>query len=164
MLSRILHIIFSPVVVIGILFVSGLCTLILTISLWQSRSTESSIPYPTAILQLIEETNISPLSQTKPTETVIIPTLNIPNAHKNIGIIPGSIVQVVGTGGDGLRLRSSPGLDSNVEFLAIEGETYRVEDGPELMSGYEWWYLVATIDENVKGWAVDDFLVIYPNP
>jgi hypothetical protein len=164
MISRLFHVLINPWVVIGILFVSGLCTAVLLISLLRSRTMESNNPPPTAILQVLQATNVYTPLANDVAEVVIIPKLNLPNANKTDGITTGSIVKVVGTGGDGLRLRSTPGLDSKIDFLAIEGETYQVEDGPQLVSGYTWYYLVATIDEKVKGWAVADFIVLYQNP
>lgn len=164
MLSRLLHVLISPWVVIGILIVSGLCTALLSISLLRSRVVESDNPYPTTILQVLKVTNVSSPLADYESEPVIIPTLNLPNANTIDGITIGSIVQVIGTGGEGLRLRSTPGLESKIDFLAIEGEIYRVVDGPKLVSGYTWYYLTATFDEKVKGWAVADFLELSQNP
>ena len=76
----------------------------------------------------------------------------------------GVSIQITGTGGDGLRLRADPGLDGTVRFLAIDGEIFRVMDGPREADGYSWWLLQAPYDPNVQGWAVDDFFVVVQNP
>ena len=67
-------------------------------------------------------------------------------------------VQIYGTGGDGLRLRSEPGIESSILFLGYESEAFQVTDGPQLVDGYTWWYLTAPYDKERSGWAVADFL------
>jgi hypothetical protein len=76
----------------------------------------------------------------------------------------GAYVQINGTGGDGLRLRSDPSLEGEVRFLALEAEVFQVQDGPQECSGYIWWFLVAPYDEKVRGWAVSNFLTVVQNP
>lgn len=76
----------------------------------------------------------------------------------------GAFVQVSGTGGDGLRLRAEPSLDGEVRFLGLESEVFRVEDGPEEVDGYTWWYMVAPYDDSVNGWGVSNFLAVVQNP
>ncbi|RCK75504.1 MAG: hypothetical protein ANABAC_0795 [Anaerolineae bacterium] len=75
----------------------------------------------------------------------------------------GDSVQIYGTQGDGLRLRAKPGLEGEILFLAYEGEIFVVKDGPQQASGYIWWFLVAPYDENVKGWAVENYLKALEN-
>lgn len=77
--------------------------------------------------------------------------------------LPGEIavntyVQITGTDGDGLRLRSAPGLDSEPQFLGFDTELFQVTDGPVEADGYTWWYLLAPYDETRSGWAAADFL------
>lgn len=76
----------------------------------------------------------------------------------------GSTVQVTGTGGDGLRLRTEPGLAGVVRFLALEGEIMLVEEGPENLDGYTWWLLVAPYDPEVRGWAAANYIRLVENP
>jgi hypothetical protein len=76
----------------------------------------------------------------------------------------GAAVQVIGTGGDGLRLRSEPGLQAEVKYLGLEGEIFTVDDGPVLADSYTWWFLIAPYDETVRGWAVSNYLKAVPNP
>jgi hypothetical protein len=73
-------------------------------------------------------------------------------------------VQIIGTGGDGLRLRDQPGLDGKVLLLGSEAEVFRVQDGPREVDGYTWWYLVGPFDETRRGWAVANYLQIVQNP
>ncbi len=80
------------------------------------------------------------------------------------GIGVGMYVQITGTEGDGLRLRSGPGTDSPPRFLGRESEVFLVKDGPKDASGYTWWYLVAPYDQNRSGWAAANFLKVVAEP
>lgn len=73
-------------------------------------------------------------------------------------------MQIVGTGGDGLRLRTEPGLDSQVRLLGAEAEVFQIREGPQDVAGYTWWYLVAPYDESRQGWAVSNYLALIQNP
>lgn len=70
----------------------------------------------------------------------------------------GELVEVTGTGGDGLRLRDAPGLDATVRMLAFENEVFEVREGPAEGDGYIWWYLVNPYDESKVGWGASNFL------
>ena len=67
-------------------------------------------------------------------------------------------VQIGGTDGEGLRLRSLPGLDGEPLFLGFDTEIFQISEGPEQADGYTWWYLIAPYDETRAGWAAADFL------
>ncbi len=71
----------------------------------------------------------------------------------------GLYVQVVGTEGEGLRIRSSPSLSSETLFVAMEDEAFRVADGPQVADGKTWWYLTAPYDQTRSGWAASDYLI-----
>jgi hypothetical protein len=73
-------------------------------------------------------------------------------------------VQISGTGTDGLRIRSAPGLNSDTVFRGDELETFVVKDGPKQADGYTWWYIVAPYDSTRAGWAAADFLAVVPSP
>lgn len=75
----------------------------------------------------------------------------------------GAFVQIVGTGGDGLRMRDQPGLAAQVLMLGSEAEVFRVEDGPKEADGYTWWYLVGPFDSSRRGWAAVNFLQVVQN-
>jgi len=74
------------------------------------------------------------------------------------GIGVGSYVQVVGTDGAGLRMRSEPGLDGDVNFTALDSEVFLVIGGPAKADGYTWWRLEAPYDATRSGWSAGDFL------
>ncbi|MGD9091557.1 MAG: hypothetical protein PVF74_01825 [Anaerolineales bacterium] len=112
------------------------------------------IPLPTATQVLLTPTPIA--EQT--------PSADVPPSPNPGEIMVGAFVQVSGTGGDGLRMRSKSGLDGEVLFLGLEDEVFRVEDGPQEADGFSWWLLVAPYDETVQGWAVSNYLDIVQNP
>jgi hypothetical protein len=111
-------------------------------------------PEPTAIITLI----LAPTStQTLPAN--LFPTAT-PTAQSVVigGIGKGLYVQISGTGGDGLRLRSSASISSDVRFIGYESEVFLVTDGPQNADGYVWWYLTAPYDESRSGWAAATYL------
>ena len=91
------------------------------------------------------------------------PLVGTPTAPAGM-IASGVYVQITGTGGDGLRLRSAPGLTSELLFLGEDAEVFQVRDGPQEANGYTWWYLVAPYDESRAGWAAANFLSVVPPP
>jgi hypothetical protein len=68
------------------------------------------------------------------------------------------------TEGDRLRIRTQPGLSSEIEFLAYENDVFQVEGGPEDRDGYVWWFLVNPYDGSKSGWAVENYLRRMENP
>lgn len=76
----------------------------------------------------------------------------------------GTYVQIVGTQGDGLRLREEPGLGNTVLTLVSDAEVFKVLDGPQAADGHTWWYLSDPYNENRRGWAVSNYLDILQNP
>lgn len=77
---------------------------------------------------------------------------------ENVIYARGHLVEVNGTGGDGLRLRNAPNLDAVVNVLALENEVYEVRGGPTEADGYTWWFLVNPYDNEIQGWSVANFL------
>jgi hypothetical protein len=49
-------------------------------------------------------------------------------------------------------------------MLGLEGEVFLVQEGPEEVDGYSWWYLVGPFDETRRGWAVANFMAVVQNP
>jgi heme/copper-type cytochrome/quinol oxidase subunit 2 len=89
-----------------------------------------------------------------PTPTFEI-TETIENNYKfNVG----DFVQVTGTSGEGLRLRSEPGISFSVNFIGMDAEVFEVIDGPIESDGFVWWYLEAPYDKTRNGWSVDEYL------
>lgn len=125
----------------------------------------SSVEVPaTAVLHIIyapTATDVNLSTQSTLTITSAAPLDSNPQSGE---IAVGANVKVVGTGGDGLRLRDNPGLDGKVKLLGDETEVFVVNEGPLDVDGYIWWHLVGSYDETRQGWAVADFLSIIDNP
>jgi hypothetical protein len=103
-----------------------------------------------------------------PTSTLYVPTptlTRVPTSTSNIPPSPmpgmigvGSSVQIYGTEGSGLNIRSAPGLGSEVLFVALDSEVFTVQAGPEVVDDFTWWYLVTPLDETRAGWAASNYL------
>jgi hypothetical protein len=74
------------------------------------------------------------------------------------GFTIGELVEITGTGGDGLRLRSEPSLAGTTNDLAMDSEVFKVEQGPQEAEGYTWWFLVNPYDSARQGWGVANYL------
>lgn len=144
----------------------GLALLGVTAGLvWLARPARSQPAPPTAMLNVIPfptatPTMPPPTPLPTPTET---PAVQLPPGPGGV-ITAGAYVQITGTGGDGLRLRAEPGLESEVLFLALEAEVFQVADGPRSAGGFTWWYLQAPADPARKGWAVANYLAVVQAP
>lgn len=103
-----------------------------------------------------------------PTSTLYVPTptlTRVPTSTSNIPPSPmpgmigvGSSVQISGTEGSGLNIRSAPGLGSDVLFVALDSEVFIVQGGPEVVDDFTWWYLVTPLNETRAGWAASNYL------
>ena len=148
-------------VIIGILAVAGILILItLFVIGWTSPHFSPEVGFAPADLTMIPAPTHTSSAPIIPTNDPLIatPTLDA----STIGI--GGYVQISGTEGEGLRIRSTAGLNADTVFRGEEAEVFVVKDGPQTADGYAWWYLVAPYDETRAGWAAADFLAIVPSP
>jgi hypothetical protein len=155
---------FNIKVILGGVVVTVCLIAVLLLFLFNARNEQPATASSTAVLYVIgapSATPLAPFASATPSPT---PTQSVPNSPTNGILAFGAYVQITGTGGDGLRLRSDPGLSGTIRFLAIDGEVFQVLDGPQTADGYTWWFLQAPYDTNVEGWAVADFLVVVQNP
>ena len=159
-----LRYVLSPWVVGGaiLLGVSLLCGSIL--ALLATRPSPGSALPATAIVQVIPLPSATPTVATATLSADLTPTSPVPPGTGSGNITVGAYVQVTGTGGDGLRMRSEPGLNGVVRFLGLESEVFQVKDGPRQADGYTWWFLVAPYDASIQGWAVANYLVEAQSP
>ncbi len=101
----------------------------------------------------------TPIPQLQPTATLPLPTPvpspTLPPGNFAVGVT----VRVVGVETSGLNVRAAPGLEAQVRFQALEGETLVVTEGPQQVDGFEWWRLEAPDDPNRFGWAVRNYLM-----
>jgi hypothetical protein len=157
------HFLSAPVwMIIGAFATTCLLISISFSLLYLDRSIASTIR-PTAILEIIPASSL-----------LVTPTINSESLSPDLATIPptqeagvieiGGYVQIIGTGGDGLRLRDQPGLNGNILLIASEAEVFKLEDGPIDMDGYTWWHLVGPFDTSRQGWAVENYLEQIQNP
>ena len=74
------------------------------------------------------------------------------------GLSVGTVVEVYDTGSTGLSVRPEPGTGGYLNFVAQEGERFKIIDGPDSRNNYIWWKLEALNDPDRTGWAAADFL------
>ena len=159
----ILRIFLDPLVIFGavgvgaILFATAVALLLVT------RNLPIPTGVPTAAITVVAFPTASPI----PTSTQ--PSIEEPTALPQPSPQPGEIylqvlVQITGTGGDGLRLRAEPGLESEILFLGNESEVFLVQEGPEEVDAFTWWFLVSPENGDRHGWAVAEYLTVVETP
>jgi hypothetical protein len=118
-----------------------------------------SVP-PTPLLTVVLAPTDTPVPPTpKPSPSPAPPTAtSVPPPISAGGFSQGDLVEVSGTSGDGLRLRSDPALSGSIVGLAGDNEVFRVQEGPVEADDYTWWFLVNPYDSTRKGWAVANYL------
>ena len=146
-------------VILGAILVAGLLLLITAILIGFTSGPQSSsegfTPADVTVIPASTSTsNAPPTATIDPFAPTVAPT----------GIAIGNYVQITGTEGEGLRIRSEPGLNGTPVFLGFDSEVFTVQDGPREVDGYVWWYLVAPYDATRVGWAAADFLTYIPSP
>jgi len=156
----------TPQVIFGIILVA-VVLLALTLTLifvGQAVAPSHTGGLPTAVLNVVPAPTFTPIL---PTSTLAPPATETPEVPPSpmpgeIGI--GAFVQVSGTEGDGLRIRSQPGLQGDILFVALEAEVFQVAEGPQVMDGYTWWRLISPSNSEYQGWAVANYLEPIENP
>lgn len=154
---------FSPWVILGGIGVAFLLLGAFLAIIFTLRATPEGKPLGTAVLYVIlapEDTKPAPT----PTLTLTPEAVAQPTPPGGVGVSVGGLVQISGTGSDGLRIRTDPSLQGQIKFLGIEAEVFQVKDGPRQADGYTWWFLEAPYDATLNGWAVGDFLQVIQNP
>jgi hypothetical protein len=151
-------------VIAGALLIAFFLLAVSYFAVWIIKLDATPASTATAILNVIYVPTITPEVNTPTPVISSTPTTPIPPAPLPGVIAIGAFVQISGTGGDGLRLRSAPGLDGEIQFLGYEAEVFQVRDGPRSSGGYTWWFLLAPYDQTVSGWAVANFLAVVQNP
>jgi hypothetical protein len=150
---------FNRWVILGAVTFAGLLLLVTAISIgWTGTRQSTDVGFVPADLTVIPAPTATSGALPTPTLDPFAPT------PMPTGIAIGSYVQITGTNGEGLRMRSQPGLSGNPEFLGFDSEVFIVEDGPREIDGYVWWYLVAPYDDARAGWAAANFLTFIPAP
>ncbi len=162
--EKLIRYFFNPWLVFGAIGI-GVALLIATLLLLSWTRTPGATGIEgTAVITVIDLPTATPILPTAtPTEVKTPPPTGLPLPPPG-DISKDAYVQVIGTGGDGLRLRVGPGLDRDVRLLGVEDEVFLVQDGPIQADNYTWWFLVGPFDEARQGWAVANFLRVVQNP
>ncbi len=144
---------------LGLLVFGGLIWI-----LWSSKAAEINQTQATAILKIIE----APTATVLPSVTTSTPTIQATRSADvplpGVEVKIGEYVQVFGTGGEGLRLHASPGVTSQVQYVAIDSEVFVVKDGPKNADGYVWWYLQDPYSTQASGWGAANYLAVVKGP
>jgi hypothetical protein len=148
-----LRVVGGAIVVASLLIASTLGLLLAT------RSPKAAAGQVTAALTLIAANTPTPVSVAGQSTPAPGAETQMPTPPPGV-IAVGAYVQIVGTGGDGLRLRDQAGLSAQVLMLGSEAEVFRVQEGPKEADGYTWWYLVGPFDSSRRGWAAVNFLQV----
>ena len=149
-------------VILGAIGVAGLLVLITLFSIgWTTPDHLQDFGFAPADLTIIP----APSATLNVTPTFTPDPLIVGTPTLGPGVIGlGGYVQIIGTDGEGLRLRAEPGLNGELVFLGYDEEVFVVHDGSQNIDGYTWWYLVAPYDQGRAGWAADEFLGAIPSP
>jgi hypothetical protein len=149
---------FNKWVILGAIVFAGVLILITAISIGLTAApAPSDVGFAPADLTVIPAPTATSGAPPTPTVDPFAPPTSPP------GIAIGAYVQITGTNGEGLRIRSEPGLAGSPQFLGFDSEVFMVQDGPREVDGYVWWYLVAPYDQTRVGWAAADFLSYIPS-
>ncbi len=151
-MGKINGIVNTRVLIGGIILAAILCCLLITlqIGLFPYLAIEPIQKVKLVLTPLASDTKVE--GQESGSEQVIIDTPGV--------ISTGVIVVIAGTGNEGLRMRAAPGTDQTVLFLAIEGEYFKVVDGPVITDALIWWEIQALNDVKKIGWSVQDYLIV----
>ena len=150
---------FNGWVILGALIVAGLLLFFTALSIGLTQSPQASgVGFVPADLTMIPAPTLTSNAPATATIDPFAPTIT------PTGIAIGNYVQISGTEGQGLRIRATPGLDGEFVFLGYDSEVFVIQDGPRVVDGYTWWYLVAPYDDTRVGWAASDFLTFIPAP
>lgn len=114
----------------------------------------SAVPDPVQAMTMI------PAPTMTATAPPVLETPTPTSAPSIGGISVGSYVQITGTDGQGLRLRSGPGIDNPPRLLGMDAELFMVKDGPRQADEFIWWFLEAPYDPERSGWAAANYLTV----
>ncbi|HNB51437.1 MAG TPA: hypothetical protein PK530_05820 [Anaerolineales bacterium] len=161
-MKTILKVIFNLWVIVGAIVIAAILIGVIAAAVYAIRPTPPS-GVPTAVVMVIPAPTSTQPGIVSPTETPAL-TPTVP-ASPAPGVIElGATVEIAGTDGEGLNLRSTPGLNGKVQYLGLESEVFVVQDGPQEVDGVTWWYLVGFFDEGRSGWAASNYLQTIQNP
>lgn len=153
--KNLFNILANPITLVtGLIFLIGLIIIGIVVVILGRNPVQMT--HVTPQVTKITAPTLTPKILPSPTSSAQTPTTKtaLPEGAIEIGIY----VQVSGTEGAGLRMRSEPGLNSTTNFTALDSEVFFVIDGPVEVDGYNWWHLEALYDQARNGWSAGAFL------
>lgn len=149
-----------PLSILGVLLVAGVLVgiswMVFSMAIGQAERVETTPQYNVTIIPAPTQTNTVFAPTELPTPTSEAPVV-LPDGAIGINVY----VKVTGTQGLGLRIRATAGTGTEINFLAMDDEVFKVIGGPEVSDGYTWWQLEAPLDQNRSGWAAEDYLMVF---
>ncbi len=146
--------IFNPWVIAGSVLIAAMLLAVGFLAAGMITASDQPAYAGDAVITIIPVPTYTPTPL--PTRT-IIPEIS-PTSTQESGIQQGGFVQIIGTEGEGLRLRENPSLGGDVAYVGLEGEIFSVIGGPVEGDGYLWWQLEAPLNQARQGWAVSNYL------
>lgn len=149
-----------PLSILGVLLVAGaligITWLIFSMAVRQETRVQTTPQYNVTVIPAPTQTNtvFAPTDLATPTSEA--PAI-LPDGAIGINIY----VKVTGTEGLGLRMRAAAGTGTEINFLAMDDEVFKVVGGPVVSDGYTWWQLEAPLDEKRSGWAAENYLMVF---
>lgn len=152
--------IINPWVIAGSVLIASLLLAGSFLAAGQLTASDRSVYSGDAVLTVI------PVPTNTPTPVPSQPDIPdaTPTIESAVGIHVDGYVQIMGTDGEGLRLRRDPSLEGEIVNIGLEGEIFLVIGGPEERDGYLWWQLEAPLNTTRKGWGVSNYLEFAQSP
>ena len=147
------------IIIIAFIVWLGLC-LVIAGSIYLLSPYKVINVVPTAVITIVYAPTQAP-PPTPPVGKTVTPQPGTPPAQ---AIQIGNFVQINGTAGEGLRIRSAPGIENGQLFIANEAEVFEVKDGPVASGDYAWWYILSPKDNARFGWAAGNYLMVITKP
>jgi hypothetical protein len=149
----------NTLVILGGLLIAAICISIALLTLYIFRNNNPTYSYVTPDVKVITAPTLTKVSLTPTIEATA--ELSLPGS---MSIPPGTVVEITGTEGSGLRVRDGAGTTATPLFLAMDGERYTVKEGPKHADDLFWYRIVSNDDPTRKGWAAADYLKVITNP
>jgi len=134
---------------------SGPRIIVVTAAPTQASESSQLLSEPPTIPAQFEQN----IESTLPSLELAGPTLEpvvLSPTPETIGV--GKQVAVVDAQDTGLNVRSGPGLNNEVRFIADNGDSFNVIGGPTQADSLTWWQVQDPADTSRTGWAASSYL------
>lgn len=94
----------------------------------------------------------------------VLAAFTVTAAFADTSLKAGSWAVVAGTYGNGLRVRTGPGIGEDILTALPEGTSIQIIEGPTSDGTYQWYHITGFDNSGTSGWSVGDFLQAAPPP